>query len=299
MDIFAKFRWFLKLKTRGVNMEIKKILADKTSLDIFAPVLSNSAILLLMQKENTIGFGCLVDGKPVAACVSFIKDSNADIVSLFVLPEYRRRGIANALLSKLYWETFYTTNASYISASYSLLSRENTEALASLLRSCGYKFHLHPKEYQLLEFKVKDLVYIHNSSDTTALPFSSIGKYYASIVAKKLNELEFTTTATFPESTDFNLSLAIFKNQNLFAFVWVEKLTNTIYRLAAVYNSTDNANILKSLIGQLIQTAKEKLNPEDIVVADVYDCVSAKLINRLTSGKAQQSQLFMDAILII
>lgn len=280
-------------------MEIRKILADKTSLDIFSSVLSDSAILLLMQKENTIGFGCLINGKPVAACISLIKNSNAEIASLFVLPEYRRQGIANALLSKLYWETFYTTNASYISASYSLLGEENSEALTSLFRFCGYRFDLHPKEYQLLEFKVKDLVSMHHSSDITALPFSSIGKYYASIVAKKLNELEFTATATFPESTDFDLSLAIFKNQDLLAFVWVEKLTDTIYRLAAIYNSNDNANTLKSLIGQLIQTAKEKLSPEDIVVADVYDCVSAKLINSLTAGKAQPSQLFMDAILII
>lgn len=280
-------------------MEIRRILADKTSLDIFAPVLSNSAILSLMQKENTIGFGCLIDGKPVAACVSLIKNSNAEIVSLFVFPEYRRGGIANALLSKLYWETFYTTDAAYISASYSLLGKENSEALTSLLRSCGYRFDLHPKEFQILEFKVKEIVSMHHSSDTTALPFSSIGKYYASIVAKKLNELEFTTTATFPESTDFDLSLAIFKNQDLLAFVWVEKLTDTMYRLAAIYNAADNPSTLKSLIGQLIQTAKEKLNPEDIVVADIYDCVSAKLINSLTAGKAQPSQIFMDAILII
>ncbi|MPN00864.1 hypothetical protein SDC9_148062 [bioreactor metagenome] len=252
-----------------------------------------------MRKENTIGFGCLIDGKPVAACVSLIKNSNAEVVSLFVLSEYRRQGIANALLSKLYWETFYTTNASYISASYSLLNKEDSEALTSLYRTCGYRFDLHPKEYQLLEFKVQELVSIHHISDTTALPISSIGKYYASIVAKKLNELEFTTTAAFPESTDFDLSLAIFKNQDLLAFVWVEKLTDTIYRLAAIYNSTDNAQTIKSLIGQLIQIAKEKLNPEDIVVSDVYDYVSAKLINSLTDGKAQPSHLFTDAILII
>lgn len=280
-------------------MEIKKIMAEKTSLDIFSSVLSDSAILLLMQKENMIGFGCLIEGKPVAACVCLVKNSSADIISLFVLPEYRRQGIANALLSKLYWETFYTTNASYISASYSLLSNKNAEALTSLLRSCGYRFDLHTKEYQLLEFNVKDLVSMHHSSDTNALPLSSIGKYYASIVAKKLNELEFTTTAIFPESTDFDLSLAIFKSQDLSAFVWVEKLTDNIYRLAAIYNSPDNADNLKSLIGQLMHLAKEKLNPEDIVVADVYDCVSAKLINSLTAGKAHTSQLFMDAILII
>lgn len=280
-------------------MDIRKILADKTSLDIFSPVLSDRAILSLIQKENTIGFGCLIDGKPVAACVCLIKNSSADILSLFVLPEYRRRCIANTLLSKLYWETLYTTDASYISASYSLLSKENAEALTSLLRSCGYRFDLHPKGYQLLEFKVKELVSVHHSSNIAALPFSSIGKYYASIVAKKLNELEFTTTSTYPESTDFDLSIAIFKNQDLLAFVWVEKLTNNIYRLAAIYNSTDNTYTLKALIGQLIQTAKERLNPEDIVVADVYDCVSVKLINSLTAGKAQPSQLFMDAILII
>ena len=279
-------------------MEFIKILADDASLDVFAPVLSNSAISSVINKEKTIGFGCTIDEKPIAACLSVIKDRKAEIISLFVPPEYRRSGIGKELLSMLYWEVFYSSDAAYIGASYSLLSAENTEALNALFRSCGYRFDLHHSEYKLFEFGAKDLAPIANIP-SLASPFSSLGKLYIKDISDKLFEMSFIETPSLPESTDFDFSMAIFENRSLSSFVWVEKLKDDIYRLAAVYNSSENSNSLKPLIGQLISVAKEKLSPEDLIIADVYDSASAKLVDRLTSGKARPSQRFMEAVLII
>lgn len=279
-------------------MEFIQILANDDSLDIFAPVLSNSAISSVINKEKIIGFGCTIDEKPAAACLSVIKDRKAEIKSLFVLPEYRRIGIGKALLSRLYWEVFYVSDAAYIEASYSLLSAENTEALNALFRSCGYRFDLHHSDYQLFEFSVNDLAPIANVP-ALASSFSALGKLYIKDIANKLFELAFIESPSLPESTDFDYSMAIFENRSLSSFVWVEKLKDGIYRLAAVYNSSENSNSLKPLIGQLISAAKEKLSPQDIIIADVYDSTSSKLVDRLTSGKARPSQRFMEAILII
>lgn len=280
-------------------MNYIQITADDISLDVFASVLSGSAILSHMQQEPVIGFGCIVDGVPVAACVSVLQSSKADVLSLFVLPDYRRRGIGKTLLSKLYWELFYTTDASYISIGYNLLSQENTETLTSLLRSCGYRFDIHLEDYRIFEFCVKDLVPMGISTTNTACSLSSLGKIYANNVGEKLQELEFTSTPSCPETTDYDLSLAIIENKKIASFVWVEKLKQNIYRLGAVYNSSDTPNTFKSLIGQLIIQAKEKLRPDDIVVIDVCDSQSATLLDLMTAGKAKPSQLFINAILML
>lgn len=139
-------------------MEYRKIEAEEASVRIFAPVLSDRAILSLMRQEPAVGFGCLVDGRPAAACVSAVQPGGAEILSLFVLPEYRRMGIGRTLLSKLYWELFYTTEAPCITVSYNLLPKEDADALTALLRTAGYRFDLHPGDYRLLEFRVADLI---------------------------------------------------------------------------------------------------------------------------------------------
>jgi GNAT superfamily N-acetyltransferase len=279
-------------------MEYRKIEAEEASIRTFAPVLSDRAILSLVRKEPTVGFGCLVEGQPAAACVSAVQSDGAEILSLFVLPEYRRMGIGRALLSRLYWELFYTTDASCIIASYNLLPGEDTDALTALLRTAGYRFDLHPGDYRLLEFRVSDLTVPKTGTAERALPFSSLGKYYTGLIGEKLRSMGFTDTRTCPETTDYDLSMAVFREQRLLSFVWVEKLRD-IYRLAAVYNSASNPGHISSMLLQAIGNAKKRLPPDTVVVADVYDEVSAKLLSRLTGGCAKPSQRLMDAVLIL
>ncbi len=222
----------------------------------------------------------------------------AEILSLYVLPEYRRMGIGKALLSRLYWELFYTTDAPCIPASYNLLPREDADALTALLRTAGYRLDLHPGEYRLLEFRESDLTVPESCTAWRALPFSSLGKYYTGLIGKRLRSLGFTDTRACPETTDYDLSMAIFQERRLLSFVWVEKLRD-IYRLASVYSSANNPGLISSMLLQAIENAKKRLPPDAVVVADVYDEVSAKLLSRLTGGRAQPSQRLMDAVLIL
>lgn len=279
-------------------MEYRNIEADEASISIFAPVLSDRAILTLMRKEPAVGFGCLVDGQPAAACVSVVQAGGAEILSLFVLPEYRRAGIGRALLSRLYWELFYTTDAVCITVSYNLLPPADAGALTALLRTAGYRFDLHPADYLQLEFCLSDLAIPKTGMAEGALPFSSLGKYYTGIIGERLMGLGFTDTPACPETTDYDLSMAVFRDQSLLSFVWMEKLRE-VYRLAAVYSSSNNPGLMSSMLLQAIGNAKKLLPPETVVVADVYDEVSARLIYRLTGGHAHPSQRLMDAVLIL
>ncbi|MPM11515.1 hypothetical protein SDC9_57861 [bioreactor metagenome] len=131
-----------------------------------------------------------------------------------------------------------------------------------------------------------------------ALPFASLGKYYTDLIGQRLRSLGFTDTPACPETTDYDLSIAVFGDQGLLSFVWIEKLRE-VYRLAAVYSSANNPGLMSSMLLQAIGNAKKLLPPETVVVADVYDEVSAKLVHRLTGGLAQPSQRLMDAVLIL
>lgn len=272
-------------------MKITSLSQPKAFLDVYASLLSDVAIATILTGEDTIAFGVEEDGVPMGAICGRPQGDCMVLLSLFVHPDYRRRGVAQMLLDEFQWAAFGCLSADHIQVEYCMLSPETMEGLSATLTKAGYYFYETNGEHTY-ETTVGELCTPEAVSDS-AQPLTEIGKLHCNKIAKILQREVGTEGNVLPSSTDLALSHGIVKSGEVVAFFWVERLGDVI-RIGALHG-TGNPRELSAVVMAAIAKAKATLPPETVVLCDLYHGVGEKLFSRMVEGELRPCTRFASA----
>lgn len=261
------------------------------------PLLSNEAIQAIAMSEQTLAFGLEEEGKPLGAVCAHPQGDVMQVLSLFVHPDHRGKGVGRALMEKLQWGAFGCPQVDYIHADYCLLPTQTMEDLKGFLTKVGYGFYSQNEQTALYECTVADLV-PPKGVDGRVQSMAELAQVYVKKVARLLQGEVGTEGTGLPPSTDLALSQVIVEHGEVTTFFWVERLTQQVIRIGALHGEGSPQNIA-AVVTVAIAKAKETLPPDTVVLCDLYHGVGKPALERMTGGNIRPSQRFVSAFYVI
>ena len=236
----------------------------------------------------------LADGEPVTA-LTLIQDDNAigalagyldggrfRIVSLYVVPNYRRCGGGRMLLEELF--EALDGYAAGVEISFTV-THEDHRTLLSFLDVMGFEREEDNGETRYLTTlgKTAETSFFAASGNNTGIPFAELSAGAISLMGKAA----VMARAPIPEgglqakTVDPDLSVAVFHGNNPEAYVVIENDRPGSLTLSAAWSGSKDRTLMPNLLRSAVSRACEKYPPETQIVIQAVNRASAMLIKTL------------------
>ncbi len=204
-----------------------------------------------------------------------------DIESVYVAPEYRRKGIGTALIERL--RRALLTKEIMIRAEYTLDNKEK-ESLSTFFRRNGFSREriAIPCYYisSLKDMKNEDEDKIKNKFSGSITPLSEIPvNALKTATAYAKNEgYPLPKGGLLSEKVDRDLSFSVVVNGRVGAYIIVEKDEDGIIEIPALWSRVPDPKIMMAMIKKAVAASLAKYPPEEKAAMMAISSVSEKII---------------------
>lgn len=259
---------------------------DETNIESFDFLVDPKALLSVKQgaaqglcvKEEEAHVGALVG--------LFTDEKEYEILSLYVLPEYRRRGVGTKLLAAL--KDVLKDEDTDVSISFANISPDE-EALTRFLENEGFEEYRSTTGH-IFSVTVGDLL------KTTILSAKAKANYpsLSDLPGKMISALEELKSEGFipkplggfaSERIDREASTAVFKGEEPVAYAVVEKENDKLLSFSSLYvREGENPATLTRLLYCGLTRLKDKYSEDTVILLPTVNEEAEKLIEGLFEG---------------
>ncbi len=218
----------------------------------------------------------LVSGKsPAGAIAMEVVEDHLEVISLYVLPEYRRMGGSKLLL--LTAESLAQKLDTWVSSSFNVVD-ENTRLLETAFLEAGFTRRDDDDEEKTYLVTLADCEESENLMNVKADPKLKFFRAMSENRLKRYAEQAFQRMAPMPAGgflsplLDRDLSVVYEGKNGTMGFLAVERMDykNGI-RIAAAYNGSENPRVLMWMLKAALGEAEKKYDRKTPIIIDVVD----------------------------
>lgn len=226
-----------------------------------------------------------LDGKAFGAIAGYLENNNFRITSLYVVPEYRRRGGGRLLIETLIRIT--ENKALGIKFRFTTTSKEH-ETLVHFLDALGFeqKYDKGLGVYLTTVGKLANSNYFKGCKERIGVPFSDLDKRIlisAEKYAKRYHN-ELPTGGLMSKLIDKDVSFATVQNDKLVSYLIVDHSWSEGLSLCAVCVDKSQPQELYELLRSCIAAMREKYPPETKYVTRAFKKEGVLIKDKLFSG---------------
>lgn len=281
------------------DMKVKRITQNNIEYfrNLFAPEVAD----LIAAGAPITALGAFSDGICHGAIAGALSDDYVfTILSLYVAPSARRKGAGTLLIESI--NNMLIPFSARVEIEYNELEMEQ-EILTEFLLVSGYEFdsavdaaYFMTTLDKILESPViksldKDI------TDGEITPFESV-------LARRLtaaNDNAEKKGAPVPEgglaaeTVDKDISMAYVKDDEVQAYIAIEKLADDLLDVSAVYDGKGGPVVLIAMIKKALKAAAKRYSPATKVVTCAINDSSEKLMDQLFDGNVISRKLYRRA----
>jgi hypothetical protein len=239
------------------------------------------------------------------AAAGYVEHFTFHIASLFVAPEYRRKGGATLMLDTLKRTLAEFEEIYYMRADYTI-SREDHLSLRPFFEKSGFVEEEDDLAiYGITLEQVASVPFFRNSHEHASqrvTPFSRVPPIYIRMLDRSLSSSGLRPYEAPLDKGEFDadLSMGLVKNNRIEAFVLFDHSFDGQLTLAYAFTDPDNSaspTILVSLLRAAFGAAIKKYPPDTRIVINAATSMSAALIKRIVDPEAGLQRLSYTGIL--
>ena len=267
---------------------------DATNIDSF-DFLVEPAALLAVKKGEAYGFCVKTDNAHVGALVGrFTDEHEYEIMSLFVLPEYRKQGVGEKLLETL--SSVLGDEDADVSISFACLSDDEQELMQFLERN-GFEEYRNPDSHIFA-------VTIEQIAKSELLSEKKSANYpcFNDLSEKQIEALnEFTGDGFMPkpvggfasDRVEKDVSVAIFKGSKPVAYAVIERENDDLLVLSSLYvDEKQRSTALIRLLGCCFVRLDDKYTEDTVLLLPAVNADSENLFDKFFEGESGIEDVF-------
>ena len=283
------------MKSRDKEIPEMEVYAlHKSNIDSFEHLVDPSAVEVIKWDEAH-GFCVKTDGVHVGALVGrFTDEKDYEILSLFVLPEYRKRGVGELLLETL-WEVLDNLEAN-VKISFLCLSDDESE-LADFLEKNGFEEYRNMNSH-VFAVTIEELKKTKLFADKVSVHFPN----FNDLTKAQLTALDNLTGAGFVPKPDGGftskqiekeMSAAFFKRGKPVAYAVIERENDDLLILSSLYVSEKEppATLMK-LLRSVLEALDEKYTEDTVLLLPTVNEDSERLFSDLFEDAFEKEDVF-------
>lgn len=267
---------------------------DATNIDDFDFLVEPSA-LRAVKREEAHGFCVKTDGAHVGALVGrFTDDKEYEIMSLFVLPEYRKTGVGEKLLETL--ADVISAQEADVSLSFACISADELE-LKSFLEKNGFE------EYKNTDSHIFSVT-IEEIAKSKLLSEKKKANYpcFNDLSKKQLEALDALEGEGFipkpfggftSERVEKDVSIAVFRGDQPTAYAVIERENDDLLILSSLYvNETQNPTAFVRLLSCCFVRLNDKYTEDTVLLLPTVNEESENLFSKFFDEQSELEDVF-------
>ena len=255
-------------------------LIEAENVSHFAPLLLPGARTLIEAQEPAVALGCVLEGTACGALCGYLVGEHFEIISLYVSPDYRRRGVASALFGALLNALKGVTGV--ISVDF-IISSEEHETLAPMLE--GYGFKRVPDVTRgfygtTLEKLVSSDIFEKFYGDEPLTSFSEVGDGILSAAQKQVEAKGFPMPENgfLSPTVDKECSVIHVRKDGVKAYVVIEKSGDKSLLVSGLGSFMNTPAVLMQALHDAILKAMDVYPKETTVIMQPVNEAAKKIL---------------------
>ena len=249
--------------------------------DTLEGFMSADAINAIREGLPVTAFAAVIDGIIVGALVGVIDEECFVLDSIYVLREYRRKGIGTRLLNVL--EDILEGEGYYIKASYSAIGEDEIALKSFLVRNFFVEEENNYPKYlygTLFEAMTYDKILRSKAIDKYKIsPLSQVEPKLFNAVISKANhrDIPFPKGGFYGESVVPDISMCVLDKESVKAYIIIEHMKDGMIEVSALWSSLEDPRIMMRMIMIAVTKTKEKYGDDTPIVIVALNPVSEKI----------------------
>lgn len=260
---------------------------DFDSLSYFSPFLLPETVKAIEQKLPVLSLGITDEDTACGAIAGYISDYTFHITSLYISPDYRRKGYGRALLTKL--EEILLSHSEILGLMTAFTTTEpEHQLMLPFLDTMDFK----PKneEETLYTFLLKDIQEgplnrgkLPSGKNDSILPFCEISDSLILLAEKdaKAANVPLPAHSLLSPAIHKEMSFALMDKGQISAFIAFDNSCGNMLTLACAWTEKAGPVSLFSLVRTALHRAEELYSPETPMAVQAVTQASAALIKSL------------------
>ncbi len=261
-------------------MEIGYI--DKQNIEWFKPLMLDSSVRAIERGEPVIAFGAVEDKTAVGAVSGVVSHGDFVVDSFFVAPEYRNRGVGDALLAEV--SECIKGRGITIDFSFEVFGDEQ-KTLVSFLTHRGF----------IDCSEDIDSAFVLNLSDVFSSPLFKNDRDISMPLFSEIPDIALKRASAYAQENDYIMPEGWFISPSIDrrisvmlldefvpkAYVTFEKLSENMIQMSSAFNGTGQPTIFIRMIAKAINEAGKYYPGDTQVIMQALNRTSLGLINHL------------------
>lgn len=232
-------------------------------IDVYQPLLLPGIFNAIKKGEDVVTLALMLDDVAIGALAGTVINNRFCIASLYVAPEYRRRGGAELLMKKLVRISEKKVNGLTLNFTTTL---EEHYTLVPFLEAVGFKKESENGKviYMTTVEQAAKVSLFTKEEKQIGIPFSELDDRILSSTTKiaKCNYAQLPDGGLTAETVDKDLSFATIKDNRLDAYIVVDKSWAQGLTLSAIRPDVSHPTRLIGLLRSVINRMSRKYPPE-------------------------------------
>lgn len=270
---------------------------DKGNIHFFKSLLIPEAVQMLIEGKPLFALGLIDNGVACGALAGGPYENVFTILSLFVAPDYRRKGGAALLLQTLEDLTLRIDELYEIRAAFSVISEEH-RLIEGFLKSSGFTFERENESIKEIRLgALKDIPFFSvRSVETEVEKLSALPK---SLLRELDRSMRAGDGAPLPVPLDHaefepDLSLCVLSGGHIDSFVLFDHSSCGLLTLAYAFSGTKRGTaVFSSMLKAAFHNAQEKYSDDTRIIIHTVTPLSEALVEKLAGGEQISRSAFL------
>lgn len=258
---------------------------DESNLDHFKSFILPNALKLMEKKVPVMTLGAVDDGTACAAACGYIDGNSFEIISFYVAPAHRKKGIAKSLLTTIC--EMVRPFAKSVGVSF-MISEPDHALMSDMLEGYGFKtLGEEGRNIFMTSFdKLGEGVLFEHDYGSDLLPsFSEVDI----TTLEKAQEQALLAGLPIPKdgfwgpSVDAECSTIFMKGSRLQAYIAIEAIPEGALMVSALGSCTDNAMITMKVIHDAVIKCQDSYPDDTPIYMQLLTETSQRLVKTLDS----------------